>query len=121
MVPVGHGTDKKSQSSCRCCSVFEWGTKKGLEFKVACLSTMFFAVKSWNVVGLICLLFAGRVFKNSSTSMAGMVRVTQKDSDSESQQLSFKTLCDTKSAGVCSRAKIALDKSGQLTLHCPSL
>ena len=40
------------------------GIKKGLEFKVACLSTMFFAVKSWNFVGLICLLLAGRGFKN---------------------------------------------------------
>ena len=25
-----------------CCSVFEWGTRKGLEFRVACLSVMFF-------------------------------------------------------------------------------
>ena len=47
-----------------CCSIFEWGTKKGLEFKVACLSMMFFAVKSWNFFDLICLLFAGRGFKN---------------------------------------------------------
>ena len=37
-------------------------TKKGLEFSVACLSVMFFTVKSWNFVGLICLLFAGRIF-----------------------------------------------------------
>ena len=35
-----------------CCSVFEWGTKNGIEFSVACLSIdsiksiMFFAVKS---------------------------------------------------------------------------
>ena len=33
--------------------------KKGLELSVACLSIMFFAVKSWNFVGLICLSFAG--------------------------------------------------------------
>ena len=38
-----------------CCSVFEWGIKKA-----ACQSVMFFAVKSWNFVGLICLLFAER-------------------------------------------------------------
>ena len=38
-----------------CCSVFEWGTKNGLELSVACLSMMFSAVKSWNFVGLICL------------------------------------------------------------------
>ena len=40
-----------------CYSVFEWGTKRDLEFSVACLSIMFFAVKSWNFVGLICFLF----------------------------------------------------------------
>ena len=45
-------------------------TKKGLEFSVACLSVMFFTVKSWNFVGLICLLFAGRFFfKNCSSGM----------------------------------------------------
>ena len=40
-----------------------WRTKKGLEFMTACLSVMFFAVKSWNF-GLIIigLLFAGRGF-----------------------------------------------------------
>ena len=27
---------------------------------------MFFAVKSWNFAGLICLLFVGRCFKNCS-------------------------------------------------------
>ena len=32
---------------------------------------MFFAVKSWNLVGLICLLFAGRGFKKCSTGMVG--------------------------------------------------
>ena len=42
------------------CTVFEWGTKKGLEFKAACLSVIFFAVKSCSFVGLICLLFAER-------------------------------------------------------------
>ena len=52
-----------------CCSVFEWGTKNGLELSVACLSIMFSAVKSWNFVGLICLLFAGWGFKNCSTGM----------------------------------------------------
>ena len=31
---------------------------KGLEFCVARLSIIFFAVKSWNFAGLICLLFA---------------------------------------------------------------
>ena len=52
--------------------IFEWGTKKGcLEFSVACLSIMFFAVKSWNFVGLICLLFAGRGFKNCSGNWNG--------------------------------------------------
>ena len=39
---------------------------KGLEFNVACLSIMFLAVKSWNFVGLISLLFAARSFKNCS-------------------------------------------------------
>ena len=53
-----------------CCSLFEWGTKNDLELSVACLSIMFSAVKSWNGVGLICLLFAGRGFKNCSTGMA---------------------------------------------------
>ena len=39
---------------------------------------MFFAVKSWNFLGLICLLFAGRDFKNCSTGMAGTrVKVTR--------------------------------------------
>ena len=37
---------------------------KGLEFSVACLFIMFFAVNSLNFVGLISLLFAGRGFKN---------------------------------------------------------
>ena len=32
------------------------GTENGLELSVVCLSIMFFAVKSWNFVGLICLL-----------------------------------------------------------------
>ena len=45
-------TEKKS--SC-VVHVFEWGTKKSLEFSVPCLPKMFFAVKSWNFVGLICL------------------------------------------------------------------
>ena len=54
-----------------CCSVLEWGTKNGLELSVACLSVMFSAVKSWNFVGLICLLLAGKRFKNCSTGMAG--------------------------------------------------
>ena len=53
-----------------CCSVFEWGTKNGLELSVSCLSIVFSAVKSWNFVGLICLLFAVRGFKNCSTGMA---------------------------------------------------
>ena len=35
------------------CSLFEWGTKNGLELSVACLSMMFSAVKSWNFVGQI--------------------------------------------------------------------
>ena len=55
-----------------CCSVFEWGTKNGVELSVACLSVMFSAVnlvKSWNFIGLICLLLAGRVFKNCSTDL----------------------------------------------------
>ena len=30
---------------------------------------MFSAVKSWNFVGLICLLLAGRFFKNCSTDL----------------------------------------------------
>ena len=51
------------------CSVFEWGTKNGVELRVACLSVMFSAVKSWNFVGLICLLLAGRVFENCSTDL----------------------------------------------------
>ena len=56
---------KKRKEEALCCTVFEWGTKfKSLEFKAACLSVMFFAVKSRNFVGLICLLFAGRGFKN---------------------------------------------------------
>ena len=45
-----------------CCSVFEWGTKNGLELSVACLSIVFSAVKSWNFIGLICLWYAGRFF-----------------------------------------------------------
>ena len=49
----------KKKSSC---SVSEWGTKKGLEFNVACLSVLFFAVKSWNFGGIICVLFTGRGF-----------------------------------------------------------
>ena len=32
---------------------------------------MVFAVKSWIFFGLICLLFAGRGFKNCSAGMAG--------------------------------------------------
>ena len=44
-------------------------------FTVACLSIMFLAVKSWNFVSLICLLFAAtaRGFKNCLTGngMAG--------------------------------------------------
>ena len=32
---------------------------------------MFFAVKSWNFVDLVCLLFAGRGFKNCLIGMAG--------------------------------------------------
>ena len=52
-----------------CCSVFEWGPKNDLELSVACLSMMFSAVKSWNFVGLICLLLAGRGFKNCSTDL----------------------------------------------------
>ena len=38
---------------------------------VACLSIMLFAVKSWNAVGLICLLFAVSGFKIWSIGMAG--------------------------------------------------
>ena len=62
-VPIGGGETKKEFL---CCSVSEWGTKNGLELSVACLSMsmMFSAVKSWNFVGLICLLLAGRCFKN---------------------------------------------------------
>ena len=33
---------------------------------------MFFAVKSWNFVCLICLLFAGRGFKNRSGDWNGL-------------------------------------------------
>ena len=55
-----------------CCSVFEWGTWTGLEFRV-CSSIMFFTVRSSNRVGLICLLFAGRSFKNWSIGMATAV------------------------------------------------
>ena len=36
VVPVGGGADNKKEFLC--CSAFEWGAKKGLEFKVACLS-----------------------------------------------------------------------------------
>ena len=66
VVPIGGGADnnnKKQKQKSLCCSVFEWRTKNGLELSVACLSTMISAVKSWNFLGLICLLFAGRVFK----------------------------------------------------------
>ena len=45
---------------------------KSLEFGDACLLQLFFLTgKSWNFDGLICLLFAGRGFKNWSTGMAG--------------------------------------------------
>ena len=47
VVPVGGGADqkkkkkrerkKKKRKEFLCCSVFEWGAKKGLEFSVACL------------------------------------------------------------------------------------
>lgn len=36
----------KKKKDFLCYSVFEWGTKKGQEFKVAHLSIMFFGVKS---------------------------------------------------------------------------
>ena len=56
---------EEEEEEALCCTVFEWGTKfKSLEFKAACLSVMFFAVKSRNFVGLICVLLAGRGFKN---------------------------------------------------------
>ena len=51
--------------------MLEWGTKNGLELNVAWPSMMFSAVKSWNFVGLVCLLLAGRGFKNCSTGTAG--------------------------------------------------
>ena len=35
-VPVGGGADNNKKEFLRC-SAFEWGTKKGLEFKVVCL------------------------------------------------------------------------------------
>ena len=41
VVSVAGGADNKEKFLC--CSVFEWGTKKGLEFKVACLSICFSA------------------------------------------------------------------------------
>ena len=40
------------------------GLRKVWSFSVACLSIMFFAVKSRNFGGIICLLFTGRGFKN---------------------------------------------------------
>ena len=43
-----------------CCWVFEWGARKGLEFRVACVSIIFITVKSRKFAGLICLLFAAR-------------------------------------------------------------
>lgn len=43
-----------------CCSVFELGARKGLQFRVACVSVMFITVKSRKFAGLICLLFPGR-------------------------------------------------------------
>ena len=55
---------QKKKKEFLCSSVFEWGTKNGLELDVACLSVMFIAVKFWNFVGLICHLFARRGFKN---------------------------------------------------------
>ena len=66
---------KKKEFLILCCSIFEWGTKKGLEFKAAHLSIMFFVVKFWNFVGLICLLFVGRLlfFKNYSTGVASPI------------------------------------------------
>ena len=36
VVPVGGGADNNKKEFLRC-SAFEWGTKKGLEFKVVCL------------------------------------------------------------------------------------
>ena len=68
VVPIGGGADSNNNNNKRrkkeslCCSVFEWRTKNGLELSVACLSIMISAVKSWNFLGLICLLFAGRFF-----------------------------------------------------------
>ena len=56
--------------------VFEWGVKKGLEFNVACLSIMFFTVKSWNFAGLFCRLIAGKGFENRSSAMAGTTTTT---------------------------------------------
>ena len=68
VVPIGGGADSNNNNKKRrkkeslCCSVFEWRTKNGLELSVACLSIMISAVKSWNFLGLICLLFAGSFF-----------------------------------------------------------
>ena len=63
VAPIGGGASKERV-------LMLWGTKNGLELSVSCLSIVFSAVKSWNFVGLICLLFAGRGFKNCSTGMA---------------------------------------------------
>ena len=54
-----------------CCSVFELGARKGLEFRVACVSIMFITVKSRKFAGLNCLLFPGKDKKKKNSFSPG--------------------------------------------------